>query len=56
MALSRQNLPSKDFADSPYRKEKQTFLWDADVTTLACRATSEQKPCIPKRIWGKPFA
>ncbi|MCV5949017.1 Arm DNA-binding domain-containing protein, partial [Escherichia coli] len=32
--------------------KKQTFLWDADVTTLACRATSGAKAFVFQSVYA----
>lgn len=58
MALSRQKFTFERLRRFTLPEgKKQTFLWDADVTTLACRATSGAKPLYSKAYMrGKPFA
>ena len=53
MALSRQKLTFERLRRFTLPEgKKQTFLWDADVTTLACRATSGAKAFVFQSVYA----
>ncbi|AXC71211.1 integrase family protein [Salmonella enterica] len=53
MALSRQKLTFERIRRFTLPEgKKQTFLWDTDVTTLACRATSGAKAFVFQSVYA----
>lgn len=58
MALSRQKFTFERLRRFTLPEgKKQTFLWDADVTTWHAEQLAEQKPLYSKAYMrGKPFA
>ncbi len=53
MALSRQKFTFERLRRFTLPEgKKQTFLWDADVTTLACRATSGAKAFVFQSVYA----